>query len=581
VISVRRLSTILEAAVAGLVIVLLTRPMIFGGSDRGVDFYTHYWYVLHQSEALRHGGPSLYLHDSTAVYSPLYAFYGGTLYVVTGALAILLGSTLHAYVLSYALGFAAAYGGWWWMARQAGLSRVAAHVPGLLFVTSAYAISLLYVRGDWPEHISVSMLPLLVASGVGVLRADRLRLLPAAALTISSVLFFGSHNLTLLCGSVVLVSVALLLLLGVPQARRMVSGRGVLRLAAIVVPALLVNAWFLVPDLTYQARTNMVMQKGLWRLFLEHYSSYLSTSNLFSVGRPTADPAVPHFAFALPVLAIAWVVVATVVTRPRMRDPWLRVGLLLAGVMTALVLAMTHVEVLQGPFVMMQFSYRLESYVNLVFCGIVLTCLVLLKQRSTSAGAVCRWALAPIVAISVALALWQSDVHRDPASYGEWHAFPSFYTAAAPVGLSGYAEGKAAPVMATEVSLPDLSFPPSGIQDGRVSATVRARPGSYVQTNLAGVWSLARLRGARYVAVSTTGRSVVQIDPASTSDVNTITVEEARPPAVRIGAILSLIGIAGLMANFVVIGLGWWRRRTHGPSMAEPSEVPSAEPVAV
>ncbi len=156
--SARRLSAPAEVVGALALIVLLTRPLLFGGSDRGVDFYTHYWYVWHQGEALRDGGPTLWLHNTSGVFSALYAFYGGTLYVLTGALALLMGSTLHAYVLSFLLAFAASYGGWWWLARQAGLRGLSAHAPGLVCVTTAYAMTLLYVRGDWPEHVAVAML---------------------------------------------------------------------------------------------------------------------------------------------------------------------------------------------------------------------------------------------------------------------------------------------------------------------------------------------------------------------------------------------------------------------------------------
>ena len=127
--------------------------------------------------------PSLFLNYPYGVLYPEYAFYGGTLYALTGTLSLALGNTpVATYVLTYLLGFAAAYGGWYWIARMVGLGRWWSHVPGLVFITSAYYLTLIYARGDWPEYIAVSTIPLMVASGLSVLRADRLRLWPALVL---------------------------------------------------------------------------------------------------------------------------------------------------------------------------------------------------------------------------------------------------------------------------------------------------------------------------------------------------------------------------------------------------------------
>jgi uncharacterized membrane protein len=580
VITDRRLSALAQVAGAGLLIVLLARPLIFGGSSRGTDFYTHYWYMWHQSEALRHGGPSLYLHDTTAVFAPLYAFYGGTLYVLTGALGILLGSPAVAYVLTYLLAFAASYGGWWWLARQAGLRGLAAHAPGVVFLTSAYAISLLYLRGDWPEHVSVSMIPLLVASGVSVLRADRLRPWPAAALAISCLLFTGSHNLTLLCGATVLLVLIGLALVCIPEARVMASRPGLLRLGALVVPTLLVNAWFLVPDLTYQSETIVSAMRPTWVAFLELFSQHVAARNLYTLGRGTSDPSVPNFALGLPLLAMGWVVVAAAMARPGLRDPWLRLLLLLVLVMTAVLVVMTHVGLIRGPFVMIQFSYRLESYINLLVSGMVLVGLVLLARHATAAHRAWTWVLAPIGTVSIVLAVGQSVVHVNPASFAEWDDYPSFYTAKSAPNVGNFSQGHV-PAFGEDGGGggPRVAFRPQAIRDGRVSATVAAPAGSYVLTNLASVWPLLKLSGATFVGVNQTGRAVVQLAPDAPA-VSTLTVEAAKPPAVVIGRWLSFLGLAGLAANFVVIGVRGRRRRSARMPGPERAEEPSASELA-
>jgi hypothetical protein len=570
VITARRLSAFAEALAAVALLVLLTRPLIFDGSDRGADFYTHYWYSWHQSEALRHGGPSLYVHDFSAVYITHFAFYGATLYVLTGALGILLGSVLHAYVLTYVLAFGASYGGWWWLSRQAGLGRLVAHVPGIVFVTSAYAMSNLYVRGDWAEHMAVGVIPLLVASGISVLRAARLQPGPALALLVSSIVFFGSHNLTLLFGTTFLVVLAVLLLAGVPQARSLVTRRGLLRIAMLVVPALMVSAWFLIPDIVYRNETRLGTYGALWRQFLTTYRFYVSTGHLFTLGRATADPAAPHFAFALPVLAMAWVVIAAILSRPRLRDPWLRILLILAAVTTLLILAMTHTSVLLGPFELVQFSYRLESYINLAICGAVLATLALLRNAPRTVALTARWALAPIAAISIVLAADQSIVHRDPTTYPEWQDFPAYFTADGPPTVKWLSQS--GQPLGVPPGVERVAFPAPRTRADRLSVPVQGRPGTYVQTNITGVWSLLDLRGARFYGVDEGGRAVVQLTGAD----GRMSIGAAHPPAVIIGRLISFLGLILVAANLVLIAAAALRRRRPG-RRASPSRAQQLE----
>ena len=86
------------------------------------------------------------------------------------------------------------------------------------------------------------MIPLLIASSLSVLRADRLRLLPALALAASAVIYSGSHSLTIVWGSSVMALTGILVLICIPQARGWLTWRGVLRVASLVVPALLISA---------------------------------------------------------------------------------------------------------------------------------------------------------------------------------------------------------------------------------------------------------------------------------------------------------------------------------------------------
>jgi hypothetical protein len=554
----RRCSSLLPALGVAALLVVLLRPLLFNGYERGADFWVHYWYVWHQSEAVREGAPSLFLHDTSSVFVPRYAFYGGTLYAITGGLGLVVGSVFSVYVATYLLSSVAAYGGWWWLGRQAGLGRLVAHAPALVFATSAYAITLVNARSDWPEHLAVSMMPLLAASAVSVLRADRLG--PALALALSGVLFFGSHNLTLLCGATLLVLVSALLLACIPQARRLISARGALRVAAILVPALLVNAWFLLPDLVYQSHTVIAQRVEDWRQWLVQFRFLTATERLFGFGRDASDPvALSYGVFALPALAMAWVAAAWVAGRPRLRDPWSRAALLLAAVAAGVIVTMTHVGLLRGPFAMVQYTFRLESYVNLAISGALLAALVMIARRPLLTRRIAFSALAVILAISVVQAVRQAGFPRDTANSTDLTADPAYYSPNGLTHVNDYGAGDLA-VLDTQ-NLPPLMFPIAKLRDGVISERFEVQPGSLYISNLITVPQFVRMVGATAVATSARGETIIQIDPKARGPVVRITVSEARPPAVVIGRWLSILGLLGLAANLVAIFL----RRRHGP----------------
>src|SRR5262249_31977796 len=130
---------------------------------------------------------------------------GGTLFALTGALAALLGaSTILAFEVVTVAAIAAAYGGLFWLARQLGVRGLLAHAPAIVFVTSAYYVTNLYGRGAWSEFMAVSALPLVAAASLRLVRG-RLSVGPVACLVAASVVFSGSHNITLLWGTTLAV----------------------------------------------------------------------------------------------------------------------------------------------------------------------------------------------------------------------------------------------------------------------------------------------------------------------------------------------------------------------------------------
>ncbi|MCW3003030.1 MAG: hypothetical protein JWQ20_2328, partial [Conexibacter sp.] len=517
----------------------------------------------HQGESLLHDQqPSLFVHYDDGLFYPHFAFYGGTLYSVAGALsAVLGGEGLPAYVTTWVAAFAVAYGGWVWLARMAGLGRWAMHAPAVLFITSPYYLTLVYVRGDWPEFVAVSSMPMLAAAGLSVLRAERLRLLPAVALAGATVMFSGSHNLTLLWGGVVVLVLAAVLWLAVPAARRQVTRRSVLRVLGIVVPALLVNAWFLVPDVTYQAHTIIASMEV--RGWLRDTSPFVAPEHLFALGRSTAVPSRPGFDLGLPVLAMGWALIAVaLVLRRTWGTTWMRTFLALAGVTIALIVLMTHVGLvlaLPKVFTMIQFSYRLESYILLTIAGGVLAALVLLRGAPVGVRR-WTWAMVPVLAISLTGAARQVGDHPEGELLGSF-GLPAISS----MGIFADRSVKEIP----PGPLVKVTFPPALVRDDRLTVTVPLNPGQLVDTNLMVMPALMHVDGARmagaHTVVDAAGNirrhTVLQVDRTAKPGAATITLRAAHPPAVTVGRLLSLLGILGLLAHAAVpaVRAGWRR----------------------
>jgi len=230
--------------------------MLLTKSGFAVDFTNHLWLVWYQERFIEaHLHPTFFLNATPApAFSPEFVFYGGTLYTVTAIAGALLGAApVVAFVGVSMLAIAAAYGGLLWIARQLGVRGLKAHAPALVFVTSAYYVTNIYGRGAWPEFIATSMLPLMVAAAMRLVRV-RWTVGPLLCLVASVVLFSGSHNITLLWGSVFLAASAGLLWLFAGRRHRL-PWRRLVGVAAIGIAAAGLNGWFLVPDVVHGRQT--------------------------------------------------------------------------------------------------------------------------------------------------------------------------------------------------------------------------------------------------------------------------------------------------------------------------------------
>jgi len=543
--------------------------MLFTSSSMGGDWGLHLWYVWQQSLAIAaNHRPSLFLDLDRSVFYPIFAFYGGTLYALAGLLAALSGgAVVGVYVLTYLLAFAAAYGGWYWLARMAGLGRWAAQVPGLVFITSGYYLTDVYERGDWPELIAISIVPLLVASGLRVLLADRLA--PAIALAVSSLVFFGAHSITMLWGCTILAALSVAVLVTVPPVRSLVTRRGLLRVICVVVPAALANAWYLLPALVYGRRTNIVQTYG-YAHSLRRNDYLVAARHLFTFSRASASSGegMHVFVTALPVLAIVWVLVGVAVSLVRKGGgPWRRALWIFAAAALVAGLLMTHpglVLALPAPYALVQFGFRLETWVLLSLSAAILATLVLARGWPRRLRAY-SWAAVLVVIASGVGAVEQVDRYpraapRSPVSGDFAHTYPK-----APGGgeLVDYDDTSLPLIDAGDA--PELDFPPSSIHGEQVSISAPLAAGRLVRTNLAGAPYLVSVSGASVVGRSPDGHMVLRIGAGAPGSAKRITLRPAHSAPVVLGRLLTLLALAFLALAFVLLLLRRRRGRVRRP----------------
>lgn len=545
-------------AVPTVVILLLAGPMIWDRGLLGVDWFSHLWYIWHQAESLRlNHHPSLFAYSPSAVFDPHYAYYGGTLYAFGGMLTLILGSPVAALDLGFVIGMAWAYAGWCWLAWMAGLRGAWVHASGLLFISSTYYLMTMYGGGGWPELMAVSSIPMLLASAWSVQRSSSLRLGPLCALALSTIVFTGSHNITLLWGLTVVGVVIAAITAGVPSARRAITWRGLRRVGLVVVPSVLVNAWFLVPTVVFGAGTTIANDHVFNDETMRLAAVFVTPRALTSLGRHVVDPEYPFYVFSLPMLALAWVVGSLVLSWPSRHTGWFRAVLVFLGiglVLTVLLSSVTLLLALPSPWDIVQAGFRLTAYVELVLCGAVIAALALLALQTSVWRRRWRWLLVPVVVVSVVQG--RQQVTAQPGSHVRDRIFRSAtipYRSNEPVvGSSDYAEARLTEY-APSADMAIVRFPTTAEHAGRVHGVYAALPGQIVRSNLVAAPSLVRVTGARIVGREASGTSFLQIDDDATPEAAAISVEPARPWPVVAGEILSLLGLVGLAGLLVTV----------------------------
>jgi hypothetical protein len=542
-------------------ILCLLAPILFTDRTFASDWGNHYWLIYMQGLNISSlGAPSIYLQSTLGAFYPYYAFYGGTFYAVTGSLADVF-DTEFAVLLATAAAIAANYLGWTWMAMQAGVRGWRIQLPGLIAATAPLAVSNLYGRGGIPELVATSMLPLVAAAGISLVREERLRLRDAATFVVALVFLTGSHVLTMVWGLTVLALLAVVL---VASYWPFVKERAVhfLRLVWLGALAACINAWMLGPLILFHSKT---VENAPDPLLQQQYSN---AENLFRILRDAPD--LPNITgdvnAALPVLALLWALACGVafwrVLAPRSRA--LALGLLVAlGALVLLILDSSLIWDLPEFLQYIQFPYRLVTYADFCIVGLVTLVLAGLERREGSAGSFAAVAvLAAIAAFNLVISVQENFEVRSWLS-GRAEAVasavrppPSWYA----IIQFGDGEGRVVqPTLPAPLTVP--------VDDGiRDSYRVEYPPGpeGTAQTNIDTGPYLVDVSGATPVGRNEAGQMVVRLPP-SPHQPRVVVVSAKDGAAVVASRWLSLVALA---FSLLALAATLLRRRRRGRSGA-------------
>jgi hypothetical protein len=532
---------------AGVIFGLVT-PILFTDRSFATDWGNHLWVIWAQGLNIRElGEPSYFLQSNFGLFYPNFAFYGGSFYAVAGLIAQIF-SPEAAVLCAYTAALAACYLGWTWIARQLGVAGWRAQLPGCIAVTAPLAVTNLYGRGDIPEAVATSFIPLIAASGLSMLRERRVRVSTAAVYVGGIVVLTGTHTLTLAWGSVFLLACAALLAVCYWRVVREHFSR-IAALGGLTALGAAINAWILVPLVLYHTRL-VEREPDLINL-----TAYTDPARLFSLLRDSGDPypiVTADIEAQLPVLALLWALFCGVAYWRffSAANRRLAIGLLgLGGGLLLLVLSPSLIEELPNLLRFIQFPYRVLTYVNLCIVGLV-TLTLAAVQRDPSTARLPVFALAAIAIFNFGLSIDQSFAVRSWLPNRDEALLSSVQTPSTWYAPLQFADGSEPIVKPT---LEPLRFP---VEDRLDSYAVAYPPGpaGTVGTNIATGPYLVDVTGARPVGRTPEGMVVLRL-PASRQS-RLVEVQAAWSPVVTAGRWLTivtlLVALVGAGAYLIV-----------------------------
>jgi hypothetical protein len=545
-----------DLGVAFVVLLLLAAPALFTKAGFIDDWVNHLWLTWMQSrEISATGHPSLFVNvEPLGVFYPNFAFYGGTLYAIGGYFMVLTGAPVAVFVGIIVLSFAAAYGGTLWIARQTGVTGLASHLPATIVVTGAYYLSLAYGRGSWPELVATSAIPVVIGAALRILRRGPTPgciLLLAIATTIWS----GSHNLTFLWGAIFLVGIAVCLLLTCftqlsNHVRRIGVVFGVLALGVML------NGWFLAPDLAYSLHTQIAQFRALDPAISSIFSRPSIVFNPLRVRANHSTYLRSHFT-ELPVLVIAWLAVAAAALwNANWTGPLRRILILLALLVVGLVLLLTDEGVwhnLPSTLSVIQFTFRLETYIVMALAGLTIIVLRIMRNRADGRReTVLGVTLIAIVLFGLGLGTWQvwnSGAYYYPTSPHYLANRSSVLSYRNHTPPTWYETGQLRDVSERVVPTDgEVRLNTAQIKGESTTQEVSIPAGNgALASNIAASVHLVSVRGLRIAGRTPEGYLALQ-RPVGGSHTVRLTVSRAHTIPMRFGPFVTLLGALGLAA---------------------------------
>jgi hypothetical protein len=566
---------VLNAGIGTVVVLVYALPLLSASRNfwRAYDTYLYLGSV--RASEIAHGlNASLFISSPyLGVFNPYYAFYGGPLFTILGFLTDVLGHhVVLAFVALTIAGVVSSYGGTYWVGRQCGLRSTLAHIPAVAVLSSAYWITVLYARTDWPEFMAVAAIPTLIASTTELVRARNWRFWPAVALVASAVVFTGSHTISLLWGTIVLVAASAVLSVVWPRFRA--APRQLAKVAGLGLAAVAINGWALIPDAVYGTLTHL----GARPIARSGMALFFDTPRVLFDGIRTVPTQSTTFELCvqLPMWFLAWAVVVGLVIALKsrftdLRRPLLALEVVFCGIV-ALIISGAPVTDLPKPFLDIQFPYRLDTYAVLAVAGIVIVALLAFQRMLQSRGpgrAVAGAALFVLTAVSALLAANQLGVTRDHviASFTGNSGFSPREALAGWTANDDYADATS-PVVNVPPSRRKLVLSPRAVNEAgnRLDEIVAAPPGTRpFATNIAAGPGLVSISGGVVrVGRTRTGFAVVRRVHAGSRPVR-IVVQTAGTTAVQAGVALSLAGLGASGLALVAVGAAQLRRRPRRP----------------
>jgi hypothetical protein len=360
-----------------------------------------YWQLELQTAHVRaFGTPTYFIHADGMLFYPIQVFYAGPILALLAYPSVLIGAW-PVFAFTTVAAFCALSAGASWIARNLGVSRDLAVIPGLLLAATPYLVSNLYGRGAWAELVAVAALAVGLGAGTSlVFGRARSTIRAMLVVALASAVVAGTHNITLLFGGIfgVAVAVVLLPLAGLSRWRGYA-----LALVSAGIGVALCGA-FLLPDAWLSGREFV---EATSPFFITQLHGYDRLGLLFDplAGQPAAARGSDARAQTL-VAASAWCVVALAVV---LWQRWLdrRAALSLTGLVLIVVAALIVIvnpgwwAHFPAQFQAIQFPFRLLSYVAL---GTVLLIALLLSRSEVSGNRPLVAGLGVAVVLQLALA---------------------------------------------------------------------------------------------------------------------------------------------------------------------------------